>query len=61
MIVKEMCKKAGIEGTKSNHSLRATGATELYRAGVPEKIGQDTGHWNLYESMNILQSNNIKL
>ncbi len=45
MLVKEMCRNGGIAGTKSNRSLRATGATELYRAGVPEKIiKQRTGH-----------------
>ncbi len=45
MLVKEMCRNGGIAGTKSNHSLHATGATELYRAGVPEKIiKQRTGH-----------------
>ncbi len=45
MLVKEMCRNSGIAGTKSNHSLRATGATELYRAEVPEKIiKQRTGH-----------------
>ena len=33
---------------KSNHSLRASGATELFRAGVPEKIIQErTGHRSL--------------
>ena len=36
---------AGVEGNKTNHSLRATGATELFSAGVPEKIIQQrTGH-----------------
>jgi len=61
MLVKEMCKSAGIGGTKSNHSLRATGATELYRAGVPENIIQQrTGHRSLeslrkYEHTSITQ------
>lgn len=37
-------KMVGIEG-KNNYSLRATGATEIFRAGVPEKIIQKrTGH-----------------
>ena len=44
-MIQEMCKSAGITGHKTNHSLRATGATELYLAGVPEKIIQQrTGH-----------------
>ncbi len=38
MLMKEMCRNGGIAGTKSNHSLCVTGVTELYRAGVPEKI-----------------------
>ena len=42
--VKTMCQKAGIEN-RSNHSLRATGTTCLFNAGVPEKIIQKTtGH-----------------
>ena len=37
----------GIEG-KTNHSLRATGATETFRACVPEKIIKEhTGHRSL--------------
>ena len=36
-MVSEMCKLASIQRHHSNHSLRATGATQLYTAGVPEK------------------------
>ena len=44
-LVKEVCKEAGIEGEKSNHSLRVTGATRMWEANVPEKlIQQRTGH-----------------
>ena len=44
-MVLEMCKLVSIQGHHSNHSLRATGATQLYTAGVPEKIIQErTGH-----------------
>ena len=56
-----MCEQAGIKGNKTNHSLRATGATGLYESGVPEKLIQDrTGHRSLealrvYEWMNIQQ------
>ena len=40
-----MCKEAGISQKKTNHSLRATGASALFNAGVPEKlIGGVTGH-----------------
>ena len=46
--VKKMCADAGINGNKTNHSLRATGATELYKRGVPEKLIQErTGHRSL--------------
>ena len=39
-----MCEEAGIEG-KTNHSLRATGVTKMYLAGVPKKVIQErTGH-----------------
>lgn len=40
-----MCREAGITEKKTNHSLRATGATTLFNAGVPEKLIRDvTGH-----------------
>ena len=44
-LLKEMCTKAGIYGAFTNHSLRAYGATTLFRSGVTEKlIQQRTGH-----------------
>ena len=44
-MVKSMCKEANIEGQFTNHSLCATGATELFRNNVPEKVIQEfTGH-----------------
>ena len=47
-MLKNMCSIAGIESHKTNHSLRATGATDMFRAGVPEKIIQQrTGHLSL--------------
>ena len=48
--MENMCKEAGIE-KKSNHSLRATGATALFNGGVPEK-NDSLCHWTalqLYE------------
>ena len=40
-----MCKEAGISQKKTNHSLRATGASALFNAGVPEKLIRGvTGH-----------------
>ena len=43
-MVKEMCADAGLP-RKTNHSLRATGATTLFQSGVPEHIIQKTtGH-----------------
>ena len=45
IITQNMCIEAGITGRKTNHSLRATGATELYLAGVPEQVIKErTGH-----------------
>ena len=35
-----MCRNAGMIGHKTNHNLRATGATELYHGNVPEKLIQ---------------------
>ncbi len=44
-IVGSICKEAGFEGYRSNHSLRATAATRLYNAEVDEQlIGLVTGH-----------------
>ena len=43
-MVKEMFSAVGIDG-KTNHSLRATGASTLFEANVPEKVIQEhTGH-----------------
>ena len=42
--MESMCRDAGIT-KKTNHSLRATGASALFHAGVPEKLIRDvTGH-----------------
>ena len=44
-MVSNMCECAGIAGNKTNHSLRATAATDLFLADVPEKLIQErTGH-----------------
>ena len=43
-----MCREAGIGGHKTNHSLRATAATQMFRQGAPEKVIQErTGHRSL--------------
>lgn len=53
-----ICEQAGIEGTITNHSLRATSATHMYMSGVPEKVIQEcTGH----RSPCIPTVNNMKL
>ena len=44
-MIKEVCLEGGISGRKTNHSLRATDASHMYQAGVPEKLIQETtGH-----------------
>ena len=44
-MVKDMFRDAGIEGRFTNHSLRVSGTTALFDAGVPESIIQKrTGH-----------------
>ena len=46
-MVKKMCKDAGIE-ERGNHSLRATGASAMFQAGIPEHVIQKTtGHRSL--------------
>ena len=47
-MVKEICQEGGINGRKTNHSLRATGVSDLFQAGVPEKMIQErSGHLSL--------------
>ena len=46
--VARICKAAGVQGFKTNHSLRATAATRLYHAGIDEQIIMETtGHRSL--------------
>ncbi len=60
-MIKEMCKEAKIS-PKTNHSLRATGATSMFQSNVPEKIIQNTtGHRSLeslrrYEKTSVEQN-----
>ena len=43
-----LCKSAGIQGFKTNHSLKATAATRLYRSGIDEQLVMErTGHRSL--------------
>ena len=44
-MLSKMCQRAGVEGHKTNHSLRATLATRLHQANVGEQIAMEmTGH-----------------
>ncbi|XP_011406250.1 PREDICTED: glutamine-rich protein 1-like [Amphimedon queenslandica] len=44
-MVKTMCSKAGLQGNKTNHSLRSFGVSSLFQENVPEKIIQErSGH-----------------
>ena len=46
--IKEMCKKAGFPGHFTNHSLRATSATKMYRSDIDEQLIMEiTGHRSL--------------
>lgn len=64
-MVSNMFAEAGLEGNKTNHSLRVTGASALFDAGVPERIIQArTGHRSLdalrvYERVTDAQSNQV--
>ena len=43
-----VCSLAGIDGFKTNHSLRVTAATRLFQAGVDEQlIMKRTGHCSI--------------
>ena len=60
-MVKNMFTEAGIDGAFTNHSLLATAATDLFQAGVPEKVIQEfTGHRSIkalrqYERIEVTQ------
>ena len=44
-MMSSICISAGVQGFKTNHSLRATSATRLYQKGVDEQlIMERTGH-----------------
>ena len=46
--IKELCKKANLPGFYSNHSLRSTAATKMYRANIDEQLIMEiTGHRSL--------------
>ena len=46
--VARLCRQAGIEGYRTNHSLRATAATRLYQSGIDEQLVMErTGHRSL--------------
>ncbi len=54
-----MNSEAGIQNTKTNHSLRATGAPELFQVGLPEKtIKEHCSHCSPCEPMNKQHQNN---
>ena len=47
-VVQDICKKAGFPGFYSNHSLRSTAATRMYRSSLDEQLIQEiTGHRSL--------------
>ncbi len=47
-MLKRMCQKAGVEGKKTNHSLRKTACQTLINSGMPPAyIKQLTGHKNI--------------
>lgn len=63
-MVKSMCSQIGVT-SKTNHSLRATGATRLFEANVPEKLIQErTGHKSTdalrrYECTSVIQQKSV--
>ena len=47
-MVKEICVDGNVSGRKTNHSLRATGVSDLFQAGVPDKIVKErSGHLSM--------------
>ena len=54
------CSEAGITGHKTNHSLRATDASELFEAGVPEKIIKKWTSHHLLKALHIYEHTTFK-
>lgn len=60
--VKRIYKGAGIQGFKTNHSLKSTTASRLYQAGVDEQLVMErtaTGAWRVFEAINVHVENNV--
>ena len=54
-----ICKKAGVTGFKTNHSLRATAASRLYHSGIDEQlIMERVGHCSIEGIRSYKQTNN---
>ena len=52
-----MCDEAGVSGQNTNHSLRVSGTTSLFSAGVPERVIQGrSGHSSLEALRKIRES-----
>ena len=45
---------------QANHSLRATGATQLYNAGVPEKITQQRTGYRSLDSLCVYERTSVQ-
>ena len=65
-MVKEICLLGNIPGQKTNHSLRATGMSDPFQAGVPDKIIQQrsAGHLSMdglwqYQHTTVEQQENV--
>ena len=54
-----MCKECGIDGYKTNHSLRATAATRLYESGIDEQLVKQKK--NVSDILSKKQCNEIEL
>ena len=50
-MVPEMFTEAGVEERKTNHSLRAAGVSQLFEAGVDEKVIQSRSGRRRLESL----------
>ncbi len=59
-MVNTICAQGGIELRSNHSSLRATGAIELYNAGVPEKIIKERTEHRLLESIRMYERTSDK-
>ena len=59
-MVKAMCSAAGVEGKKTNHSLRSFGVTSMFEENIPEKVIQERSGHRSVTALRVYEKTNDK-